>query len=59
MFPNGKPRAILAILLGVFILIMPSVLIYVIGLGLILYGINELFPNLRNQIREYLRGAGT
>ncbi len=59
MLPTGKPRAILAILLGILILILPEILIYAIALGLIAYGINELFPNLKNQIRDYLRGAGT
>jgi uncharacterized membrane protein HdeD (DUF308 family) len=49
-------RALLAIVAGVFVLLIPQAIIYLLGLVLIAYGVNELFPELKNQIRDYFRG---
>jgi uncharacterized membrane protein HdeD (DUF308 family) len=54
--PTGRLRALLAIVAGVFVLLIPQAIIYLLGLVLIAYGVNELFPELKNQIRDYFRG---
>lgn len=54
-----KLRAIGAIILGVIVLLTPSLFIYLIGLALIAYGVNELYPNLKHQIRDYFRGSSS
>ncbi|MDX2265945.1 MAG: DUF3096 domain-containing protein [Hyphomicrobiales bacterium] len=54
--PTGKMRAVIAIVAGVFILLIPQAIIYLIGLALIAFGVNEIFPELKNQVRDYFRG---
>jgi multisubunit Na+/H+ antiporter MnhC subunit len=53
-----KLRAIGAIALGVIIILTPNLLIYILALALIAYGVNELYPDLKHKIRDYLRGSG-
>ncbi len=54
--PTGKLRALIAIVAGIFVLLIPQAIIYLIGIALIAYGVNEFFPELKNQIRDYFRG---
>ncbi len=54
--PTGKLRALIAIVAGIFVLLIPQAIIYLIGIALIAFGVNELFPELKNQIRDYFRG---
>lgn len=54
--PTGKLRALMAIAAGVFVLLIPQAIIYLLGIALIAYGVNEFFPELKNQIRDYFRG---
>lgn len=54
--PTGKMRALIAIVAGVFILLIPQAIIYLLGIALIGFGVNEFFPELKNQIRDYFRG---
>ncbi|MDZ4791561.1 MAG: hypothetical protein SGJ17_10230 [Hyphomicrobiales bacterium] len=54
--PTGKLRALMAIAAGVFVLLIPQAIIYLLGIALITYGVNEFFPELKNQIRDYFRG---
>jgi multisubunit Na+/H+ antiporter MnhC subunit len=55
--PTGKLRAVIAVVIGFLILVTPNIVVYIIGLGLIAYGVNELFPELKTQVRDYLRGG--
>lgn len=54
--PTGKLRALIAIVAGIFVLLIPQAIIYLIGIALIAFGVNEFFPELKNQIRDYFRG---
>lgn len=56
--PAAKVKAFLAIVLGLLILILPAIVMYAAGLALIAWGVNELFPELKTQIRDYFRGGG-
>jgi hypothetical protein len=56
--PAAKVKAFLAIVLGLLVLILPSIVMYAGGVALIAYGINELFPELKTQIRDYFSGKG-